>query len=395
MRLGEVPDERLGQHGRGFVRIGRTAVQVEVVHRLRVPDLYDDVVGVGRSEPRARGSDHHDGGPSGEGVQTQRLGERPDDGPGLPGPGRPHGEQRGTEQLGPEPEPGPPIGVRITGVVGGRPQPHLSGEQIVPSEPGGQVPLPGGMQTGGCPVLEHGPGERAKPEPPTAHALPGAGDTGVVDVAHLPGLRRHGEPVSGVVGTGGTEFVPLGGVLLRYRRGRLPRLGTLHQGHHETPPDLAPAAQLADRHHDDQGDQQFVPLVQDEVADLAAAVAPGIRNEQLERQSPPGTQIAVLQERPHEPADQERDQGTAEQLPGRDLLGLLGRPGTVSEAPDTGGRVWPGCAQPGQECRPVLPRGYQGASVGIGGISDRARGTGFACVPRASRVPSLSIAPAP
>lgn len=213
MRLGEVPDERLGEHGRGFVRIGRTAVQVEVVHRLRIPDLYDDVVGVGRSEPRARGSDHHDGRPPGEGVQTQRLGERPDEGPGLPGPGRPHGEQRGTEQLGPEPEPGPPIGVRITGVVGGRAQPHLPGEEIVPSQPSGQIPLPGGVQTGGCPVLEHGTGERAKPEPPTAHALPGTGDTGVVDVAHLPGPGLGGEPLGGVDGTGSAELGPFGGVL--------------------------------------------------------------------------------------------------------------------------------------------------------------------------------------
>ncbi|GLP71675.1 hypothetical protein TUSST3_82940 [Streptomyces sp. TUS-ST3] len=61
----------------------------------------------------------------------------------------------------------------------------------------------------------------------------------------------------------------------------------------------------------------------------------------------------------------------------------------------------PGAAS-GREVRTQLKNpapsgsgGTPGARDGIGGIAERARGTGFACVPRASCVPSLSIAPAP
>lgn len=107
MRVGEIPHERLGEHGRRLVGVAGAAVQVQVVDRVRVSDPYDDVVRVLRSEPRARRADHDHGGPSGERVQAQRLGQRPHDGPRLAGPGGPDGEQGGAEQVGSEAQSAP------------------------------------------------------------------------------------------------------------------------------------------------------------------------------------------------------------------------------------------------------------------------------------------------
>lgn len=213
VRIGEVPDQRLGQHGRGLVGVAAPAVQVQVVHRFRMPDPYDDVVRVDRPEPRSRRADHDDRGPSGEGVQAQRLGERPHHRAGLAGAGRADGEQRGAEQIGVEAEAGAAVGVRVAGVVGGDAEPHLPGQHVVPGEPGRQVTLPGGVQTGGGAVLEHGAGERGEGVPAAAHALPGADDPGVVHVPHQPGAGLAGEALGGVDGSGGAELGPLGGVL--------------------------------------------------------------------------------------------------------------------------------------------------------------------------------------
>jgi hypothetical protein len=107
MRVGEITDQRLGQHGGGLVGVGGAAVEVEVVHGLGIADLYDDVVGVDRAEPGARGADHDHRGPSGEGVQAQRLGERPHHGGGLAGAGRADRQQGGAEEIGPRPRPEP------------------------------------------------------------------------------------------------------------------------------------------------------------------------------------------------------------------------------------------------------------------------------------------------
>lgn len=53
VRVREVADERLGEHGRRLVGVGGAAVQVEVVDGVGAADADDDVVGVGRAEARA------------------------------------------------------------------------------------------------------------------------------------------------------------------------------------------------------------------------------------------------------------------------------------------------------------------------------------------------------
>src|SRR5690606_7651871 len=82
VRVGQIPGESFGEHGGGLVGVGGAAVQVEVVHRVGVADAHDDVVGVGRAESGSRRADDHHGGPPGQRVQAQRLGDRAHHGAG-------------------------------------------------------------------------------------------------------------------------------------------------------------------------------------------------------------------------------------------------------------------------------------------------------------------------
>src|SRR5690606_24274658 len=141
------------------------------------------------------------------------------------------------------------VDVRVAGVVGGGAQAHLPGDQVVPGLPGGQVAGARGVRAGGGAVLEHGTGEGGQVVAAGAHALPGAGDPGVVDVAHQPGAGVGGEAFGGVGGSGGAELRPLGRVLLRHGHAlRLP--GPAQPGDHVPPPDLVPAPQTGDADHD-------------------------------------------------------------------------------------------------------------------------------------------------
>src|SRR5690606_26911833 len=208
VRVGQIPGESFGEHGGGLVGVGGAAVQVEVVHRVGVADAHDDVVGVGRAESGSRRADDHHGGPPGQRVQAQRLGDRAHHGAGLAGAGRSDGEEGRAEQVGAEGEAAAAVDVRVAGVVGGGAQAHLPGDQVVPGLPGGQVAGARGVRAGGGAVLEHGTGEGGQVVAAGAHALPGAGDPGVVDVAHQSGAGVGGEAFGGVGGSGGAELRP-------------------------------------------------------------------------------------------------------------------------------------------------------------------------------------------
>jgi hypothetical protein len=151
-------------------------------------------------------------------VQAQRFGERPDDTAGLAGSGGADGEQGGAEEFGADAESGAAVGIRIARVVGGRAEPDLPRDEVVLGQAPRKITLAGRVQAGGGTVLEHGAGERGETVPAAAYALPGAGDAGMVDVAHQPGAGLGGEPFGGVGGSGVAESGPLGGVPLGRRR---------------------------------------------------------------------------------------------------------------------------------------------------------------------------------
>ncbi len=350
VRVGEVADQGFGEDDGGLVRVGGAAVQVEVVHGVRVADPYDDVVGVGRAEVRARGTDHDDRGAPGERVQAQRLGERPHQAAGLARAGRSDGQQGGAQQVGAEGEAGASVGVGVAGVVGGGADADLPGDQVVPGLPDGQVAGAGGVRAGARPVGEHRVGEGGEAVASAAHALPGAGDAGVVDVPHQSLARFRREPLGGVVGTGGAQGGPGDGVLLRGgRRGLGVPGGGAPGGRAVAPPDLGPPAEPGDAEHDGEGDHRVVAVPEDRVPDPVVVLAPGVGGEEFERYDPPAAQVAVPQQRPDQPAHQEGDQRAAEQLPARDPFRFLVRPGPVPEPPDAGQRLGTGGAQPGHE----------------------------------------------
>ncbi len=312
-------------------------------------DADDDVVGLGRAEPGARRADHHDRRAAGQGVQAQGLGERSHHGAGLAGAGRADGEQGGAEQVGAEGEAGATVVVGVAGVVGGGAEPDLSGEQVVAGVPGRQVALPGGVQAGGGAVLQYGAGEGGQAVPAGPHPLPGPADPRVIHIPHEPGLRLTGKPLGSLRRPGLPQLRPFGGVLfgggLVLGRGR----GGTPGARPVAAPDLAPAAQAADDEQDGEGDDCVVRVPEDGVADGIVALAPGVGGEQLQRQHPPGAEVAVPQQGPHEPAHEKGDQCAAEQLPGRDLLGLLLGPGPVPEAPHARRCLRAGGPQPGEE----------------------------------------------
>lgn len=252
-------------------------------------------------------------------------------------------------------------------------------------------------------MAEHGSGEGGEAVPTALHALPGAGDAGVVHVPHESGAGVGGEPLGGVVGTGRTERGPGGGVLLGGGRRDRAGDGTAPGGRAVAPPDLAPAAEPPDADHDDAGDQDVVG-VDDHDRGEAVGLGPGVRDHRVEGQQPPAAQVAVPEQRPDQPADQEGDHRAAQQLPARHPLGLLLGPRPVPEPPHARQGLGARGAQPGQEGRtvrgpgrPRRPGRHRGCLGGFAGTSGgpAGRGTGFACVPRASRVPSPSIALAP
>ncbi|OLZ66963.1 hypothetical protein AV521_26625 [Streptomyces sp. IMTB 2501] len=178
----------------------------------------------------------------------------------------------------------------------------------------------------------------------------------MIDVAHEPGPRLGGKPIGSLVGTGMAQLGPLDRVLLRcgrtlgHRHGRTPGRGAV------AAPDLAPATETAGDQQDGEADEGVIAVPEEGTRHIAVAVAPGFGDEQLERQHPPAAEIAVPQQGPDQPADEEGDEGSADQLPGRDPLGLLLGPGPVSEAPHAGRRLRARCPQPGQEGGAVRSR---------------------------------------
>lgn len=192
--------------------------------------------------------------------------------------------------------------------------------------------------------------------PATAHALPGAGDPGVVDVPHQPRPRVGTQPLGRIRGTGGAQRGPGRGVLLGGGRPLGRGCRTQPGGRAVATPDLAPTAQSADGEHYGEGDERVVAVPEDSVADAVVVLAPGVRGEQLQGQHPPATEIAVPEQRPDQPPDQEGDHRPAQQLPPRDPLGLRVRAGHVPEPPHAGQRLRSWRPQPGQERRVVRPR---------------------------------------
>ncbi len=229
--------------------------------------------------------------------------------------------------------------------------------------PDGQVAGAGRVRAGGGAVLEHGPGEGGEAVPAGAHALPGAGDPGMVDVPHQPGAGVGGEPLGRVHGAGGAQRGPGGRVLLGGGRG-LGARGAAPGGRAVAAPDLAPAAEPAHADHDDAGDEHVVG-VDDHDGGEAVRLGPGVGDHRVQRQQPPAAQVAVPQQRPDQPADEERDQRAAEQLTAGDALRLLLGAGPVAEPPDAGRRLRAWGAQPGEERGAVRgrrrPRRVRGA----------------------------------
>lgn len=263
-----------------------------------------------------------------------------------------------------------------------------------------------------------------------AHALPGAGDPGLVDVAHQPGAGVGGEPVGCVGGAGGPELGPACRVLLGRGRALLGDRDGLAPGRQAvTAPHLTPAAEPADGDHDADGEHGVVQVDHDDRAD-GVRLGPGVGDHRVQREQPPAAEVAVPEQRPDEPPHEKRDHRSAEELPGRDHLGLLRGPGPVREPPDARFRGGPRGSQPPEEGGPDGPVGRSGGAGGVRGTGRRGagarrrtdarsppvppladtaggvggpagRGTGVACVPRASCVPpapcvpSVSIALAP
>lgn len=252
VQVGHVADQPLREYARGLVRVGRAAVQVEVVHGRRVADPHDDVVRLVGAELLPCAADGEHRGPSGEGLEGEGLDDRPDQTVGLPGPGRSDRQQRGAEQCGFQGDARAAAGVRVVRVLRAVADADLAGEQVVAGGAPGEVAGTGRVQRGGAAGAQHGLGERRQTVRVRPAHGPRVAQARHVDVVHPAGAHLGGQCLGGIGLSRRAHLRPsLGGFGVRGCGGGLGGGGAL-----PAPGDqLAPAAEAGEGPEHPEGDQ--------------------------------------------------------------------------------------------------------------------------------------------